>query len=230
MAKGKSDKSDNGSDKPIVAVDPTNAKDDNGNSGEPIAAVDPTELPGGTGNFGNRYVRDDSGNIVYNADGSPKRKPGRKPGKSGTGKSKPKTDAGKETNNSVKEKPDLNSVAQMLVVIHSVVAMGVGSDIWEIDDQEGKLLAKAGIDFAAEFNVEIDPKVAASIGLIGAMGKVYSPRFMAFGIERARKKADAKKEKEKEPLDIPPLKSAKANGTKKAVQEKIDFSHFNMAG
>lgn len=230
MAKGKSDKSDNGSDKPIIASDPTDAKDDNGNSGKSDATIDPTELPGGSGNFGNRYVRDDNGNIVYKSDGTPKLKAGRKPGGNGKSKSKSKSATGKETNSSVIEKPDVNSIAQMLVVIHSIVAMGVNNDVWEIDDKEGELLAKAGTDFASQFNVEIDPKVAASIGLIGAAGKVYGPRFAVLRIERARKKADAKKQREKEPVEIPPLKSAPKKNGQETAKQAVDFSFFNMAG
>lgn len=116
-----------------------------------------------------------------NADGSYRRKRGRKPG------------AGNSASTGSRKKADhtasIDALSNILVVLHTGIAGATKTPEIAIDKDDADTLAKATSNVLAEFNIAPDPKVAAVIGLVIAAGSVYGP--MAVSI-RLRKQAEAK--------------------------------------
>ena len=116
-----------------------------------------------------------------NADGSYRRKRGRKPG------------AGNTANPGNRKKADhtasIDALSNILVVLHTGIAGATKTPEVAIDKDDADTLARATSNVLAEFNIAPDPKIAAVIGLVIAAGSVYGP--MAVSI-RLRKQAEAK--------------------------------------
>ena len=122
-----------------------------------IEIVNPagTDSDAGTGNGDGEPT--DTGNAP--------RKRGRKPGST----NKPRT-----------EKASASSVIgieKLLFSIHAIAAAGLKTPELELDDSEAKLLAQAATSVADHYNVTVDPKIVAWVGLIGVAGSIYGPRL-----------------------------------------------------
>lgn len=67
----------------------------------------------------------------------------------------------------------------------------------EIDQEEADLLSTSISNVMQEFDITIDPKTAAIIGLISASSQVYGPRAIAMGMRKSREAEQRKKERQK---------------------------------
>lgn len=158
-----------------------------GDSGEPITAVDPADIGSGNSDAGSGpgddFERDGDGNPVLNADGSPRRKRGRK---SGGG-------SGSRTRRSKTARPydlkaSVDTLSNILSVLHEGIAVVGRVPEMSLDKAEADLLAKATVPVLEQFNITPDPRFAAAFGLIAACGTVYVPRAYLI---RARMAAEA---------------------------------------
>lgn len=132
---------------------------------------------GGTG--GDDFVRDASGNIRRNKDGSPRRKRGRKAG-------------GSNGANPRKEKGDLkgavDTLSRTMMMLHLGLAQASRTPEMALDKEEADLLSNATVNLLSEFDIRPNPKVEATFGLIIAAGSVYGPRFYLINKRRADEK------------------------------------------
>lgn len=135
------------------------------------------------------FERDDSGAIVYKADGvTPRRKRGRKAGASITAKvtapkSTPaKTDAARAA-----------VATEMLAAQFQILNLGIATftkfEDFKLDDSEAMEMAKATANVMAQFDYVPDPKIAAVLGLVTTTSMIYGPRVYLFNKDRAQKKA-----------------------------------------
>ncbi len=119
------------------------------------------------------------GRDSVNADGSYRRKRGRRPGSS----------SGSGNKRAATLSASVDALAGVLSVLHAGIAAATKTPELAIDNDDATTLAKATANVLAEFNIAPDPKVAAVIGLVIAAGSVYGP--MGFNI-RERKLREAK--------------------------------------
>ena len=82
------------------------------------------------------------------------------------------------------------SLARTLMLAHNVPAQLLQAPEWAIDKTESELLSSAIVDCLAAFDLPIDPRAEAVIGLLGACAIVYGPRVM---IARGKKSQPARK-------------------------------------
>jgi hypothetical protein len=128
---------------------------------------------------------DDSGNGTGSGndsdDGGPKRrgrKPGRKPGV------KPRASTPSEKAVSVK------GIEEILLAIHIGIAKIASAPEFELDRKEAEKLSIAMTAVAAHYNVVVDPKWIAWAGLMGVMGSIYAPRFVAIKARKSMEKEE----------------------------------------
>lgn len=162
---------------------------ESGSVGKPI---DPAAAIGGSGDSGG--ITDKLGNRFdptihsspdsFNADGSFRRKRGRK---SGGTNSKSRSQA----NSDIKETAQF--LAGGLVIFHASMAAMLKTPELEIEAEEAQGLAESGLTLAAMYDITPDPKLQAAILFAGQVGMIYGTRIVAI---RARKRQEAK---EKEP-------------------------------
>ncbi len=115
-----------------------------------------------------------------NADGSFRRKRRRR----GSGSAAPRSSA----NNNV----SVDALTQMLIVVHAGLASVTKIKELELDTVEGKTLATAVANVAVEFDIPIDRKTQALVGLIVAGASIYGPRLYLYNermkdVRKARK-------------------------------------------
>lgn len=60
-----------------------------------------------------------------------------------------------------------------------------------IDESEGMLLATASANLMEQFDVRIDPKTQAIVGMIIAAGKVYGPRVLSIQMRKAQERRES---------------------------------------
>ena len=82
----------------------------------------------------------------------------------------------------------------MLLTCHMAASKFLETPELQLAEEEAACLAAAGKRVAAEYNVEVNPKVAAWLGLAGAIGTVYGTRLYAI-FSRKREAAAARQEK-----------------------------------
>lgn len=151
------------------------------------ASVDPATVAGtgddgdvdGTGQRFDPAIH--SGRDKRNADGSYRRKRGRKSGSGGsaTGKASSSGDI----------KAAAEMLSQTLMLLHVGIASSTRCPEMVLDKGESDMLAKATVNVMEQFDITPDPKVQAMAGLIIAAGTVYGPRVYLI---RDRVKQEAK--------------------------------------
>lgn len=109
-----------------------------------------------------------SGPDKFNADGTFRRKRGRKSGGGGNnpGKASSQTDL----------KSSVEMLSQTLALLHMGIASATSAPEMVIDKNESDMLAKATVNLLDQFDITPDPKMQAVAGLIIAAGSVYGPR------------------------------------------------------
>ncbi len=81
----------------------------------------------------------------------------------------------KPTTNSVKV--DAAGFARQLVGVHAILASVTGNPIWQINDNEAAQLAASIEGIAAQYDLEVNPKVAATINFAFVAATIYGPRI-----------------------------------------------------
>lgn len=121
---------------------------------------------GGSGNDGKQYAG---------------AKRGRKPGqKNGTGKAA-------QGNSTV----SISGLEKSLIGIHTALAALTKSPEFNIDKDEARAIAEASANVARHYNATINPKMADWFALIGCLGAIYGPRFVAMVRNRKGGKRNA---------------------------------------
>jgi hypothetical protein len=125
-----------------------------------------------------------SGRDKLNADGSYRKKRGRKAGSgAGTGSGS----VGSKGSRKADSAASVESLARVLAVLHVGIATATKTPEMVLDDSEASLLANATANVLEQFDIRPDPKIEAIIGLIMAAGSIYGPRMYLIS---ERKKAD----------------------------------------
>lgn len=150
--------------------------DNGGNDGDNASGLASVAQPAGfIAGFGNEPSRDSAGNEFdpaihsgldkRNADGTFRRKRGRKSGSGGPAQSK-------RGNNST----SVNSLASVLLVLHMGIASATKTPELALDESEANSLAQATANVLNEFDIQPNPKVEAIIALGIVAGSIYGPR------------------------------------------------------
>jgi len=141
---------------------------DTGDSG----GSDSGDSGGGSGEFDPAIH---AGRDKRNADGSYRKKRGRKPNSGTAPRNRTKAD----------NQASVDALTNILVVIHTGIATATKTPEIAIEKDDAETLARATANVLAEFDITPDPKVTAIIGLIMAGGAVYGP--MTYNIQTRRK-------------------------------------------
>jgi len=75
------------------------------------------------------------------------------------------------------EKVDAAGFARQMVGIHSIIAAMTGNPIWNINDSEAGQLAASIEGIAAQYDLEVNPKVAAMLNFAFVATTIYGPRI-----------------------------------------------------
>jgi len=160
-------------------------------------SIDPATLIGGSDSSGDSGGNgtDDFDPAIHidrdkrNADGSYRRKRGRKSGRGTASKAASGSDL----------KGAVESLSATLVMLHLGIASATKSPEFVIDKEEGDLLSRATVNVLEQYDIRPDPKLQAMFGLIVAAGTVYGPR--AFLIQKRRAEERAAKARNITPID-----------------------------
>lgn len=167
-------------------------------SDDDLGTFAPADL-GGTGDAGSGGVGSDGpGNgddfdasihvsrDKRNADGSYRRKRGRRAGSGGSRKASSHL--------------DITGVQAVLFSVHAGAAAAFRNEIWALSEGEAKALAEALITLEKQYPSKIDPRALAWVNLIGVAGAVYGTRFMALWMEAQARR----KQQQRPPVAGPP--------------------------
>ena len=102
-----------------------------------------------------------------NADGSFRRKRGRKSG-SATASTRSRSKANNQAS--------IEGLTRMLAIVHMGLASATRTPELKIEDEEAEALAKSTAVVLEEFDIRPDPKIEAVIGLVTTAGMIYGPR------------------------------------------------------
>jgi hypothetical protein len=162
----------------------------NGESGNTGTFIDPAAA---AGNSDGGTIRDSAGTEFdgtihsspdnRNADGTFRRKRGRKAGGSNS-----KTRS--QIHSDIKETAQF--LAQGLLLFHTSMAAMTNTPELVLDGEEAQGLAESGLTLAAMYDITPDPKLQAAILFAGQVGMIYGTRIVAI---RARKHQEKKEEK-----------------------------------
>lgn len=114
-----------------------------------------------------------------NADGSYRKKRGRKANGSG-----PSRSSGKKADNQA----SVEALTRILTIIHVGIAGVTKTPEMKLEDDEAESLAGATSNVLAEFDIRPDPKIEAIVGLVTVSALIYGPRIYLI---TERKKAEA---------------------------------------
>jgi hypothetical protein len=159
-----------------------------------------------------------------NADGSYTLKRGRKPGGSGN-------HSGGRARRAPKVESSLEGIQGLLIGVHEMLAAVTVSPELTINNGEAVTMSKALKQLADQYDMVIDPKVAAWVNLIGVAGFIYGPRAVMI---RERLKDEAKARTAKQPPkpapNVAPL-SVYVPPVSDAEQQKADHANAHpLAG
>lgn len=115
-----------------------------------------------------QFVRDESGNIKRNKDGSPRKKRGPKSG----GATASKSAQGNSTLIS-----GIETLAQSLMVVHTGIAIATKYDGFALSEMEANTLSKSVVNVMEQFDIVPDPRFVAVTGLVTTAGMIYGPRI-----------------------------------------------------
>lgn len=121
-----------------------------------------------------------------NADGSYRRKRGRRKG-SGT------SEKGTQKRGSIPHVDAINALTNALIVVHAGVSAMTKTPELALEKDDATTLARATANVLEQFDITPDPKVTAVVGLVMACGTVYGPRIYLIR-ERLISEARAKQE------------------------------------
>ena len=113
--------------------------------------------------------------------------------------SKPRGKASPNYGKRTQAKTNLGFIEKTLGGIHSILATVSRDDIWELSDDECKMLAQALGNVQDHYNINLDPKTQAWLELMGVASAVYGPRIATKVLMSARKPKEVEKPKEEKP-------------------------------
>lgn len=170
---------------------------DNGDLGEP-ETINPADAAGtggdAGGDAGNDARRDGGDDFTFdperhidptkrNADGSYRRKRGRKPG-SRSGRKK-----------AASSNLDLSTTQAVLLSIHAAASTAFRVPEIALDKNEAEMLAKALVELEAQYPTQVDPRVLAWLNLAGVAGMIYGSRVFAYRMRKENEKAEKEQER-----------------------------------
>ena len=118
-----------------------------------------------------------------NADGTYRKKRGRRAGNSSSTRSRTQADYS----------ASVDSLARMLGFVHLGIAAAAKTPELVLNDEESKALAGATAKVLEEFDIRPDPKVEAIVGLVTTAGAIYGPKYYFI---RERKKNERREREE----------------------------------
>lgn len=158
-----------------------------GGAGNPFGATTLGSGDGGTsgGDSGDDFTFDGNRHISrdrINADGTFRRKRARRGsgGRVNTGQ--------KKTVNTA----SVDGLAQALMIVHAGLASVTKIKEFKLDKDEGNALANAVANVLVEFDIPVDDKTAAIVGLVVVGASTYGPRMYLYN-ERMKEEKRAKK-------------------------------------
>lgn len=83
------------------------------------------------------------------------------------------------------------NLARSIAGFHAMAAKFTKIKLFELEPEEAKELADAVIEIGAQYNVVINPKVAAWLNLFGVASAIYGPRIALIVMMRAQSKKAA---------------------------------------
>lgn len=149
---------------------PGDATDDFGAAD--LGAAAPIPGSGGSGASDDFNPSIHVGRDSRNADGSYRRKRGRR---SGTATAPRSATKNKGTNQA-----GVEAVCNVLILLHAGIASATKFEDFALDNDEATTLATATVNVLNELDIQPDPKAVAIIGLMGAMGSIYGPRIYLY--------------------------------------------------
>jgi hypothetical protein len=184
--------------KPITGIAPVSSEPVASNSGDDLGGaaivaastdasgiVSPGDLTGNGGDNGDEFERDEFGAVKRNADGSPRKRRGRKPG-GGTG-----TGSGKSSAPRKASEVNLNGLEAILLNLHGMAAVAFKAQEFALEKKEAEQLATALAAVADHYPMTIAPKTLAWINLVMASSAIYGPRIYLYR-QRVNKERDEK--------------------------------------
>lgn len=155
-----------------------------GESGEIHKTVNPADL-------GDIYQRDENGNIVLKADGTPAKKRGRKKGFS------PNQPSAKVPPKGDKTAIAVEMLAAQFKILNTCLAFITRFDDFALDDNEAMAMAVAAANVIEQFDYTPDPKITAIVGLVTTTSMIYGPRIYLYKNHLAKK---TKEKRESAPI------------------------------
>lgn len=134
---------------------PGNSESENGTIG-----IDPAGI------IDDNFARDDSGNIIYNKSGSPRKKRGRKPGSFNASKG-----------NREDLKNSIDTLANMIGFAHIGIATISKCPEMALEENEAKAIAGATARVLEVFEIRPDPRIEAIVGFGATIGPIYASRY-----------------------------------------------------
>jgi len=128
-----------------------------------------------------------AGRDKRNADGSYRKKRGRKTGGNNSSSG---------TRTKAQNTASVEGLTRILAILHVGLAAATKTPELALDDSEVENLAKATATVLTEFDIRPDPKVEAVIGLVTAAGLIYGPRVYLI-TERKRLEAQERQKEQR---------------------------------
>lgn len=119
------------------------------------------------------------GRDKLNADGSYRRKRGRRANSATSG-------SGRKANNQA----SIEGLTRMLAIVHIGLASATKTPELRLEDAEAEALAKSTAVVLEEFDIRPDPKIEAIVGLVTTAGMIYGPRVYLIAERKKREKME----------------------------------------
>lgn len=110
-----------------------------------------------------------------NADGSYRRKRGRKPG------------SGNRSSRQADNSTSVEALSRILAIVHLGIASATKTPELSLDESEAESLAKATANVLEQFDIRPDPKIEAVVGLVTTASVIYGSKYYMI---RQRKKEE----------------------------------------
>lgn len=88
----------------------------------------------------------------------------------------------------------VDNLSKTLMLLHLGIASKFNVPEIVIDERESELLSSAAMNMLDQFEIQIDPKMQAAVGLIVAAGTVYGPRVIAISYRRNKEQKEKQNE------------------------------------
>lgn len=133
-----------------------------------------------------------SGPDKFNADGSYRKKRGRKSGSVDGGTAR--TSSGSKTSRKTDHTASVESLSRVLLVLHLGIAGVTKTPELALEQEESEALATATARVLEEFDIRPNPKAEAIIALGVTAGSIYGPRVYLIADRRKKERDDQRAE------------------------------------